>query len=35
MRILNEGIAREANAEDGCTGRLSLVSSMLLTLRAA
>ena len=21
MRVLNEGIAREANAEDGCTGR--------------
>lgn len=35
MRILNEGIAREANAEDGCTGRLSFVPSMVLPLRAA
>ena len=35
MRVLNEAIAREANAEDGCTGRLSFGSSMSLTLRAA
>jgi len=35
MRILNEAIAREANAEDGCTGRLSLVPFIVLTLRAA
>ena len=35
MRVLNEAIAREANAEDGCTGRLSFVPSMILPLRAA
>ena len=35
MRILNEGIARQANAEEGCTGRFYSLPSMALTLRAA
>ena len=35
MRILNEGIARQANAEEGCTGRFYSPPSMALTLRAA
>lgn len=29
MRILNEGIAREVNAEDGFTGRLSFAHQWL------
>ena len=35
MRILNEGIARQANLEDNCTGRFYSLPSMALTLRAA
>lgn len=31
MRVLNEGIAREANAEDQCTGRYSWKPSMVST----
>ena len=35
MRNLNEHIAREANKEDGCTGRFYSLPSMALTLRAS
>jgi hypothetical protein len=35
MRNLNEYIAREANKEDGCTGRFYSLPSMALTLRAS
>ncbi len=35
MRNLNEYIAREANKEDKCTGRLYSLPSMALTLRAS
>jgi hypothetical protein len=35
MRNLNEHMAREANKEDGCTGRLYSLPSMALTLRAS
>ncbi len=35
MRNLNEYIAREANKEDQCTGRLYSQPSMALTLRAS
>lgn len=35
MRVLNEDIARKANFEDNCTGRLYSLPSMALTLRAA
>lgn len=35
MRSLNEHIAREANKEDGCTGRFYSLPSMALTLRAS
>jgi hypothetical protein len=35
MRNLNECIAREANKEDGCTGRFYSLSSMALTLWAS
>ncbi len=35
MRNLNEYIAREANKEDQCTGRLYSLPSMALTLRAS
>ena len=35
MRILNEAIAREANQEDQCSGRLSFRSSLSSTLRVA
>ena len=34
MRILNEGIARQANAEEGCTGRFYSLPSMAPNLRA-
>jgi hypothetical protein len=35
MRDLNEYIAREANKEDGCTGRFYSLPSLALTLRAS
>jgi len=35
MRDLNEYIAREANKEDGCTGRFYSLPSIALTLRAS
>jgi hypothetical protein len=35
MRNLNEYIAREANKEDGCTGRFYSLPSLALTLRAS
>ena len=35
MRNLNEFIAREANKEDGCTGRFYSLPSMALTLLAS
>jgi REP element-mobilizing transposase RayT len=35
MRNLNEYIAREANKEDGCTGRFYSPPSLALTLRAS
>jgi hypothetical protein len=35
MRSLNEYIAREANKEDGCTGRFYSLPSLALTLRAS
>ena len=35
MRNLNEHIAREANKEDGCTGRFYSLPSMALTLWAS
>ena len=35
MRNLNEHIAREANKEDGCTGRFYSLPSLALTLRAS
>ena len=35
MRNLNEFIAREANKEDGCTGRFYSLPFMVLTLRAS
>jgi len=35
MRNLNECIAREANKEDGCTGRFYSLPSLALTLRAS
>jgi len=35
MRNLNEFIAREANKEDGCTGRFYLLPSMAHTLWAS
>jgi hypothetical protein len=35
MRNLNEYIAREANNEDGCTGRFYSLPSLVLTLRAS
>jgi hypothetical protein len=35
MRELNESIARQANAEDACTGRFYSPPSMALTFRAS
>ena len=35
MRNLNEYIAREANKEDGCTGKFYSLPSLALTLRAS
>jgi hypothetical protein len=35
MRDLNEYIAREANKEDGCTGRFYSQPSLALSLRAS
>jgi hypothetical protein len=35
MRNMNEYIARQANKEDGCTGRFYSLPSLALTLRAS